>query len=287
ILNDAEDSALAFYKKAAEFAKDSGKKAAAPEKQYALYKARVKKLVTIHNAKEPKKPEDLQKALEKAMGSKEKAWQNFAKLMIQAIPPMGFALQCWAMCAEYADNGLADAWNLGRKANQAAKKQLKDLVRKTIFLAKYADSKEVTPATSKTAKPAQKNHQIYANTLVTLLVNSRYDRILGGTNTFDNIKWFNKEVLESNLNTIFMLLTLNASAKQMPEAVKLYKKICAEKVKAAYKCDLFEAAFPLPKVKEPAKKKAKAKKATEPKKAAAKKTTTKSVKKTAQKKTIN
>ena len=117
-MDDAEEAALAFYKKAAEFAKDSHKKIAAPEKQFALYKARVKKLAEIHNLKEVKKPEDLQKTLEKAMCAKEKPSQKFAQLMIQATPQMGFALQCWAMCAQYAENGLADAWNLGRKANQ-------------------------------------------------------------------------------------------------------------------------------------------------------------------------
>ena len=156
ILDDAEEAALAFYKKAAEFAKDSHKKIAAPEKQFALYKARVKKLAEIHNLKEVKKPEDLQKTLEKAMCAKEKPSQKFAQLMIQATPPMGFSLQCWAMCAQYAENGLADAWNLGRKANQFANKPLNDLVRKVFFLAKYADV---------TAKEMER-------TIVTLLVES-------------------------------------------------------------------------------------------------------------------
>ena len=238
ILDDAEEAALAFYKKAAEFAKDSHKKIAAPEKQFALYKARVKKLAEIHNLKEVKKPEDLQKTLEKTMCAKEKPSQKFAQLMIQATPPMGFALQCWAMCAQYAENGLADAWNLGRKANQFAKKSLNDLVRKVFFLAKYADV---------TAKEMER-------TIVTLLVASPYERLLSGANTFDGTKWFNKEILESNLNTIFMLAAFDANVKKQAEILKVYKKICKAKVKAAYKCDLLVKAFPAPKAKNVVKK---------------------------------
>ena len=238
ILDDAEEAALAFYKKAAEFAKDSHKKIAAPEKQFALYKARVKKLAEIHNSKEVKKPEDLQKTLEKAMCAKEKPSQKFAQLMIQATPPMGFALQCWAMCAQYAENGLADAWNLGRKANQFTNKPLNDLVRKVFFLAKYADV---------TAKEMER-------TIVTLLVASPYERLLSGANTFDGTKWFNKEILESNLNTIFMLAAFDANAKKQAEILKVYKKICKAKVKAAYKCDLLIKAFPAPKAKKVVKK---------------------------------
>ena len=238
ILDDAEEAALAFYKKAAEFAKDSHKKIAAPEKQFALYKARVKKLAEIHNLKEVKKPEDLQKTLEKAMCAKEKPSQKFAQLMIQATPPMGFSLQCWAMCAQYAENGLADAWNLGRKANQFANKPLNDLVRKVFFLAKYADV---------TAKEMER-------TIVTLLVASPYERLLSGANTFDGTKWFNKEILESNLNTIFMLAAFDANAKKQAEILKVYKKICKAKVKAAYKCDLLIKAFPAAKAKKVVKK---------------------------------
>ena len=51
-----------------------------------------------------------------------------------------------------------------------------------------------------------------------------------------------------------MLAAFDANAKKQAEILKVYKKICKAKVKAAYKCDLLIKAFPAPKAKKVAKK---------------------------------
>ena len=271
ILKDAQDSALKFYKTAERFSRmDAGiKKPASPEKQYALFKTRVKKLAAIHNAKEPKVPADLQKALAKATTA-----EAFAKLMIQSKPTLGFALQGWAISAEYADNGLADKWNLGRKYNQFAKKNLKDFMRKVTLLEGYTGASAL-PKTTKDEKKA-------AYKIVSLLVDSKFERALSGANTFDNIKWFNKEIIEENLNIIFMIMALNATAAKLPAVFGLYKKICRAKLKSVYKCQLLLKAFEEPVKKTTAKK-------TAVKKTTAKKTVSKKAvpKKTAAKKPVS
>ena len=250
------------------------KKPASPEKQYALFKTRVKKLAAIHNAKEPKVPADLQKALAKATTA-----EAFAKLMIQSKPTLGFALQGWAISAEYADNGLADKWNLGRKYNQFAKKNLKDFMRKVTLLEGYTGASAL-PKTTKDEKKA-------AYKIVSLLVDSKFERALSGANTFDNIKWFNKEIIEENLNIIFMIMALNATAAKLPAVFGLYKKICRAKLKSVYKCQLLLKAFEEP-VKKTTAKKSVAKK-TAVKKTTAKKTVSKKAvpKKTAAKKPVS
>jgi len=272
ILKEAEESGIKFYKTAERFSRmnASAGKVAAPEKQYALYKARVKKLVEIHNAKAPKAPADLQKALAKASTA-----ELFAQLMIQSKPALGFTLQGWAMSAEYADNGLADKWNLGRKYNQFAKKNLKDLMRKVTLLEGYAGAGALPKSVKDEKKAAYK--------IVELLVESKFARALSGANTYDGVKWFNKEIIEENLNLIFMFMGLNVTAAKYPAVTALYKKICAAKLKSVYKCDLLLKAFEEP-VKKVTKKPA-AKKTTS--KAAAKKPAEKkvAVKKPAAKKT--
>ncbi len=256
ILMAAEEEALDFYKTAERFALTDAsiKKTAAPEKQFALYKARVKKLAAIHNTPRPKMPADLQKALAKTATAEE-----FAKLMIMSDGKLGVAWQCWAISAEYAANGLAYKWNFGRKFNSYLNKNLKDYINTNLMLAAYEDSSKL-PKTAKT--------QAYE--IVNLLVGSNISNKLSGTNCFDNIWWFNKEMLEGSLNTIIMFMLLNAKEARIPEVFKLYKSICSAKLKAAYKCELLVKAFEPPK-KAKAKKTVKAKTSTTAKKKVVKK----------------
>jgi len=233
ILTDSKESALAFYKTAERFALlDASVKAPkTAEKQYALFKKRIKFLAAIHNGTQPKVPEDLQKALLKASTAEE-----YAKLMIQNNHDYGMALQCWAVCAEYAENGCAEAWNLGRKFNEYLKKaeiiKLEDdkrnLFKKFLFL-----SSQITLNKAKTAQ---------------LLVEGKYAAALSGANKYDGVVWFNKELIENSINVLFLMKLLNAGEKKQPEFFKMYKEICAAKLKAAYKCDLFTGEF-LPKKK--------------------------------------
>ena len=255
ILENAKESALCFYETAQTFS-NKDEKLLSCEKQYTLFTSRIKKIVSIYNLKQEKLLEDLQKTFEKAISKKENASSCFTKIMMQTSPNTLFSLLCWAMCAQYTQNGMADVWNLARKANQAANKNLKDFVRKVLFLSKYATLKQATVEektktkttkgkNSKKESAQQKEKPCFEKEIVCLLVDSKYERLLSGANTFDGVKWFNKEITELNLNTIFMLLLLDATKKEEEKIVKLYKKICTAKTKAEYKCDLFlEAVSP-------------------------------------------
>ena len=110
--------------------------------------------------------------------------------------------------------------------------------------------------------------------IVTLIVNSRYAVQLGGINSFDNIIWFNKELVEESLNDTILLMALDSTAVKLPDVFKLHKTLFAAKLKSNYKAELFIKEFEL----KPAKKAAKAKtpvKSAKPAKAPVKKTAAK------------
>ena len=230
ILEDSEEAGVEFYKMAEKFSKielPKGVKLISPEKQYSLFKTRIKKCVEIHNMAKPKEPADLQKALLKLKDDK-----DFAKLLIQSNKQLGPVLPCWALCAEYAENGFAHKWNFGRKFSEFLNKDLRNLLQKSFLLLSYADSSKLP-----------KDQKAIAYKLTTLLTEGKYAGLLSGANTFDNIRWFNKELLEENLNLAIMYMALNAKTAKLSEVFKLYKVICSAKLKAAYKCELLVKPF--------------------------------------------
>jgi len=246
ILADCEEEAIAFYELAYKTANATSKAATAgasskaAEKSYALFKKRIKTCVAIHNAPAPKAPADLQKALAKCINA-----EDFAKLMIQANKALGPCLPCWAICAEYAENGMAFEWNLGRKLNEYLQKDLRGLLQKLFMFWSISDSSKL----AKDSKPV-------AYKIVTLLTDSKYAGYLSGANSFDNVRWFNKEMIEDSLNLVAITMALSAKEKDLPDVFKLYKTLNAAKLKAAYKCDLFVKPF-APVVKKTATSKAK------------------------------
>lgn len=244
ILEDSEESAIEFYKIAQKFAEEKSKKIKilSPEKQFELYKSRIKKIITIHNLPIPKTPKDLQKTLEKLTNPEE-----FASFMIQKSQNLEIALLSWAICGEYAENGFAEKWNFGRKINQFLQKDLKNFLIKNVLLSSYSSSENLP-----------KEEKLVANKIVNLLASGKYSKILSGVNLFDNILWFNKERLEESLNVLILFMLLSAKTTKVPEVFKLYKKICSAKLKSAYKCNLLIKAFEI----EPKKAKKETKKAS-------------------------
>ena len=79
--------------------------------------------------------------------------------------------------------------------------------------------------------------------LVNLIVKSRYSVQLGGINSFDNIIWFNKELVEDSLNDAILLMALDSTEAKLPEIFKLHKILFAAKLKSAYKVELFVKEF--------------------------------------------
>lgn len=259
ILKDSEQSAIDFFDAAQRFSSyktDS-------KKQYTLFKNRVTMLAKVHNADLLKNPTDIQKALLKASDA-----QVFAKLIIQSDCTIELPLLLWAVTGDYAENGCAIEWNFARKFNEylgSEKLTSKDN--------RYAFQKLFMIADVAKRASALKSEKEKSFEIARTLVQGRYAGILSGANNFNNVCWFNKEILEISLNVTTMFLALNAKESDFADVLKLYKSLCAAKLKAAYKCELFVKEF------DPIEKKASDKKSV--KKTTAKKPT---VKKTAAKK---
>ena len=109
---------------------------------------------------------------------------------------------------------------------------------------------------------------------------SRWCGLLAGTNNFDNIRWFNKELSDDSLNKVILLLALVGKTAEFATLQKFNKTLTAAKTKAAYKCENMLKEFA---PKEVVKKTVTKKTVTTAKKPAAKKATT--AKKTTAKKT--
>ena len=231
ILADSKESALAFFKVAKNFAGDA--KILDAEKQFALFGARVKTLAKIHNEKAVKMPKDITATLAKCKTS-----EQFAKLMLLTNGTLELALLGWALTADFAETGLAQNWALGRKLSQFLKAEniVQNEDRFTFIKLFILASASSTEGIAKDAKKS-------ALSIVELLVNSPNAGALSGANTFDNIRWFNKEVIESSLNQIVLLMLLDAKESEVLQILSLYKTLQTAKLKAAYKCELLIKQF--------------------------------------------
>ena len=101
---------------------------------------------------------------------------------------------------------------------------------------------------------------------------SRWCGLLSGTNSFDNIRWFNKELSDDSLNKVILLLELTGKTAEFATIQKFNKLLSAAKTKAAYKCENMLKEFaPKEVVKKAVKKPVVAKKPTTKKATTAKK----------------
>ena len=115
-----------------------------------------------------------------------------------------------------------------------------------------------------------KSAKIDELSLARLLVNSEYSRNLTGTNEFDGVKWFNKEMMENALKEAEEIL-LEGKSKALTEKIKkIFKNLDSAQKKSEYKCENFLKTF-APKKKKTAKAAKKDKKSVKTKKKTAKK----------------
>ena len=271
IMAASKKELTAFIKTAGKFVGKDVKLDAA--KEAAEITARLKKLVAIHNLKKAKQPADLQKALLKAADA-----SAFAGLMKGADDSLELELLCWALCGSLAEKGCALEFAFGRKFNEYLREE------------KFTDKDErwnltklFVLATATSTAAIKKDSKAAAFEVTKLLMQSRWCGLLSGTNSFDNIRWFNKELSDDSLNKAILLLALAGKTADFAAIQKFNKLLTAAKTKAAYKCELMLKEFE-PKVV--VKKTVKSAKAApkSPKKPASSKTSTKSSTKSAEKK---
>lgn len=262
IMATAKKELTAFIKTASKFAGKDVKLDAAKESTEIT--ARLKKLVTIHNLKKAKQPADLQKALLKAADA-----SAFASLMEGNDADLEKLLLCWALCGSLAEKGCALEFAFGRKFNEYLCEQ------------KFTDKDErwnltklFVLATATSTAAIKKDSKAAAFEVTKLLMQSRWCGLLAGTNSFDNIRWFNKELSDDSLNKTILLLALAGKTADFANIQKFNKLLAAAKIKAAYKCELMLKEFePKVVVKKVAKKSAPAKKTPAAKKSSTTKKT--------------
>ena len=278
IMTAAKKELTAFIKTASKFAGKDVKLDAA--KEATEITGRLKKLVAIHNLKKAKQPEDLQKALLKAANV-----NAFASLMQSADAGLEKLLLCWVLCGSLAEKGCALDFAFGRKFNEYLREEkLSDKDERWNLTKLFVLATATSPAAIK------KDSKAAAFEVTKLLMQSRWCGLLSGTNSFDNIRWFNKELSDDSLNKTILLLALAGKAADFANIQKFNKILTAAKTKAAYKCELMLKEFePKVVVKKATsqKKAASSKKTTSSKKMASPKTASKSTKKAAAKTVSN
>ena len=260
ILADAKKELTAFIKTASKFAGKDVKLDA--EKEYAEIASRLKKLVAIHNLKKAKKPADLQKALLKTADA-----SAFASLMETCHEGLEKTLLCWALCGTLAEKGCALEFAFGRKFNEYLHEE--KLVEKD---ERWNLTKLFVLASAITTAAIKKDTTEAAFEVTKLLMASHWCGLLSGTNSFDNIRWFNKELSDDSLNKVILLLALTGKTAEFATIQKFNKLLSAAKTKAAYKCENMLKEFaPKEVVKKAVKKPVVAKKPTTKKATTAKK----------------
>ena len=250
-----QEEAIEFFEKSNDFIQDKKLKVVA-EKQFALIQKRILQIAKLHNAQKIKTPTDLQKTLLKTTES-----EKFIKLMIQNKPSLEVELFMLSLCGSLAENDFANQWNFQRKFNEIHTEfeksratleesktpsnfipTLRTDLTKLFVLAKVTNCSSCAKvSTNKTKYVA--TQKTLALTIAKTLVQEKYASLFSGINNFDNIWWFNKEMTDESLALWATLALQFATAKQVPEVLKLYKLLCDAKLKAAYKCQLFVQAF--------------------------------------------
>ena len=260
IMAGSKKELTAFIKTASKFAGKDVKLDAV--KESAEITSRLKKLVAIHNLKKAKQPADLQKALLKAANA-----NAFASLMEGADAGLEKQLLCWALCGTLSEKGYALNFAFGRKFNEYLREEkLTEKDERWNLTKLFILSAATTPAAIK------KDSKLAAFEVTKLMMQSRWCGLLSGTNSFDNIRWFNKELSDDSLNKVILLLALVGKTSEFATIQKFNKLLSAAKTKATYKCENMLKEFtPKEVVKKAVKKSVVAKKPTTKKNATAKK----------------
>ncbi len=225
IMTSSNKELTAFVKTASKFSDKNVKLDAA--KEAAEITARLKKLVAIHNLKKTKAPADLQKALLKAADA-----SAFAGLMEVCDAGLEKQLLCWALCGTLAEKGSALEFAFGRKFNEYLREEkLSDKDERWNLTKLFVLAAATSPAAIK------KDSKLSAFEVTKLMMQGRWCGLLSGTNNFDNIRWFNKELSDDSLNKTILLLALAGKTADFANIQKFNKLLSAAKTKAAYKCE--------------------------------------------------
>ncbi len=243
MLKKTEPAADAFYKTAADFAKDDGIKLEKPEKQFASFSAAFSRIAGLYADIRGNKT-----SAKKSVHHNIKDGNTFLRTLMAGETNSALLLSCWASVCALAKNGCAKKYSLARKFAEYAKSTVSNFVTSVGDVGIADVSIRNTLARLFALSPAAdfssvKNIKTAAYSVASLLVEKEDAVLLTGKNSFNGVEWFNKELSDSSLTYFTALALLQTKSAQEADVLKLYALLADAKLKASYKCELFVKKF--------------------------------------------
>ncbi len=227
-LRETEPEAIAFYKTAIVYA---GLKKITAESCFAKFCRAFRKLARIKG----------NYAFTGKSGALGDMAAFFNKTDAAGIPVYSMMI-CYAAVNVFADRGFALRWSLERKFT-------------TVFQTGGIAFPDMPPAFVRLFTLAMVSGRSLYD-IVKELFQGQKTALLCGTNTFADVRWFNKELSDSSLAYLTAIRLLRASPERRGKILQKYRELTTAKEKAGYNCDLLVASFT------PAKKRGQGKKNT-------------------------
>lgn len=225
-------AAVSFYAKANEFAGNAFK-LSEPEKQFKNFGLSLVKILSASANKGTKLAEDVPAALKKA-----KSAESYLETAFTNSGSLAMLLVAYEMVKEYAKVGLAETWGFARKFNEyfhnagAAKCDVRYELSKIFALSKSIDVKLI-----------EKDAKEGAYKLVKAIADDETAPLLSGANRFNDVIWFNKEVVDSSIVNAFAVALLDSDVSDEDAILKEYTKVLSAKEDSGYKCEEFIKVF--------------------------------------------
>ena len=234
VLNASHAAAISFYDIANKFAGNT--KLPEAEKQYKEFCKIAENIVLLAAGNKAGTSDDIVKSLKKAKDA-----ASYYQTLFGTDKNLCEQLICFAMVKEYAVNGFAVTWALGRKfadylsSNGINLGDSRNNITRLFVLSEDFSGKLIT-----------KDEKKALFQILSKMCESGYAKMLTGANSFNGVTWFNKETTEWTIAHGFAVALLEG--KNEEEILKAFETILKAKDKAEYKCEEFIKPF-APKVK--------------------------------------
>ena len=236
LLAEAEPSAEAFFKTAVSFASDENITLPPPKDQFRSFSEKFLRIALLNaGGTAAKTVKDSVTVLKKSSDG-----NAFIRTMMNSNTDTAFLFACYTVVSSLADRGCASAWSLARKFSEYAKSTgtaevtIRNQLERIFILASESDL-------SSLGKDIKKN----ALKISSYLVLENNSALLSGTNLFNGVQWFNKELSDSSLIYYSALMLLHSKSAQEAALLKLFALLADAKQKASYICEQFVKQFTL------------------------------------------
>ena len=149
----------------------------------------------------------------------------------------------YAMVSLLSENGFAKKWSLERKISEFIKEanvsrdSMHNFFERMFIL---AASKQPKLRTGQKPKDFKADALVVARNITSV----EHGWLLCGANDYDGVRWFNKELMDSTLMLMSLMMVLPSRSKAKQGAIlELFKMLTKAKENAEYKCGLFVDAF--------------------------------------------